>query len=91
MVLARSTVTSIPFSTLFFVSVMTFLVVSVPSVSVSLMVLVLVAMPFTTVSKVDVTELAISRTVSMVCLTVFLPSAAMLVTVLISFSTPFTS
>ena len=91
MVLARSTVTSIPFSTLFFVSVMTCFVVSVPSVSVSLMVLVLVAMPFTTVSKVDVTELAISRTVSMVCCTVFLPSAAMLVTVLISFSTPFTS
>ena len=89
--MTRSTTTRAPSTTLLKVSVITFLVVSVPSVSVSLMVLVLVAMPFTTVSKVDVTELAISRTVSMVCCTVFLPSAAMLVTVLISFSTPFTS
>ena len=53
-------------------------------------VLVLVWMPSTTASKVEVTERAVSRTVSMVCWMVFLPSAPMVVTVLMSFRRPFT-
>ena len=62
--------------------------VSVPSVRVSVTVWVVVLTPSASVSKVEVTVLAVSRTVSMVCLTVLVPSAAMLVTVLRSFSTP---
>ena len=69
---------------------MTFLVVSVPSVSVSVMVWVVVLTPSASVSKVEVTVLAVSRTVSMVCLTVLVPSAATSVMVLTSVSTPST-
>ena len=49
---------------------------------------VVVLTPPASVSKVEVTVLAVSRTVSMVCLTVRVPSAATSVMVLMSFSTP---
>ena len=64
---------------------------SVPSVRVSVTVWMVARMPSTSVSLVEVTEEASSRTVSMVCCTVFLPFAPMVVTVLMAFSTPFTS
>ena len=69
---------------------MTFFWVSVPSVRVSVTVLVLVSMPSTMPEVVAVTVFATSRTVSMVCLTVFLPFSSTSVMVLMSLSTPST-
>ena len=69
---------------------MTFFWVSVPSVRVSVTVLVLVSMPSTMPEVVAVTVFATSRTVSMVCLTVFLPFSSTSVMVLMSFRTPST-
>ena len=69
---------------------MTFFWVSVPSVRVSVTVLVLVWMPSTMPEVVAVTVFATSRTVSMVCLTVFLPFSSTSVMVLMSFRTPST-
>ena len=69
---------------------MTFFWVSVPSVSVSVTVWVVVLTPSTSVSKVEVTVFAVSRTVSMVCLTVFLPFSSISVIVLMSLRTPST-
>ena len=61
-----------------------------PSVRISVTVLVLVSMPSTMPEVVAVTVFATSRTVSMVCLTVFLPFSSTSVMVLMSFRTPST-